>query len=63
MMPRKVMPEDLKQQCAEDIAAGKKRGQICKDRGVTYQDLQRTFGYTHKKGPRKVNDNPAESVS
>ena len=39
--------EDVKQ----DLASGKKRGQICKDRGYTYQQLQKALGFAWKKKP------------
>lgn len=48
---RKIVGE-LKELIAQDIAAGKKRGLICKERGVSYLMLQAEFGFTCKK-PRK----------
>ena len=58
--PRKEMAEELKTLIAADIAAGKKRGVICKERNVSYVQLQSNFGFTCKK-PRQPKQ--AESVS
>ena len=54
------MAEELKTLIAADIAAGKKRGVICKERNVSYVQLQSNFGFTCKK-PRQPKQ--AESVS
>ena len=59
MRPKKIVGE-LKTLIDADIAAGKKRGQICKERGVSYQQLQAEYGFLHKK-QRKVE--AAESVN
>ena len=58
--PRKEMAEELKTLIAADIAAGKKRGVICKEHGVSYVDLQNNFGFSCKK-PRQPKQ--AESVA
>ena len=58
--PRKEMSEELKTLIAADIAAGKKRGVICKERNVSYVDLQNNFGFSCKK-PRQPKQ--AESVA
>ena len=47
--PRKEMAEELKTLIAADIAAGKKRGVICKEHNVSYVQLQSNFGFTCKK--------------
>ena len=60
--PKKEMPEDMKAAIAQDIEAGKTRGDICKERGVTYTLLQKTFGFTCRK-PRKQAESVAEPVN
>ena len=59
--PRKEMAEELKTLIAADIAAGKRRGVICKERNVSYVDLQNNFGFSCKK-PRmpKGESSPTE---
>ena len=52
MRPKKIVGE-LKTLIDADIAAGKKRGQICKERGVSYQQLQAEYGFTHRKRARQ----------
>jgi len=47
-----LTPEQI-EEVKQDLAANKKRGQICKERGYTYQQLQKAIGFSHKKGPRK----------
>jgi len=51
--PKYTMPEDLKATIEQDLASGKSRGTICKERGVSYIQLQQTFGFMCKR-PRKV---------
>lgn len=55
--PKKDMDAELKAAIAQDIAANKKRGVICKERGVSYQQLQNHFGFTCRK-PRAPKAEP-----
>lgn len=58
-----LTPEQI-EEVKQDLAANKKRGQICKERGYTYVQLQRALGFTHKKGPRKQRiEQTAEAVN
>lgn len=56
-MPYQRRPELTPEQVEEvkqDLASGKKRGQICKDRRYTYQQLQKALGFAWKK--KSTND-------
>ena len=59
--PKKEMSPELKDAITQDIAKGVKRGVICKERGVSYQQLQAHFGFTCKK-PRVQKPEPTAPI-
>jgi len=53
--PKYTMPEDLKATIELDLASGKSRGVICKERNVSYTQLQSAFGFVCRR-PRKAKE-------